>query len=1048
MDQNQNENIVKDTETPTADTFLNEEMPKPKTGRARDTLFSRAVFAAQDWLAEYGYLLIGALIPVVLMYLLYLAKEIYPFGDGCVLVLDLNGQYSAFYHGLRDVLKGDASLLYTFCRNMGGEFLGIFDYYVASPFAWLIALFPETRMLEALLVLFLLKTGLLGFNMGFYLHKISKGNPNRLAVVIISILYALCTYAVVQQHNSMWIDAMLWLPILTYAIEELIKYGKFRLYAFVLALTLFSNFYIGYMVCIYTVAYCFYWYFAHNQNNENNPTGEKNHFTRSVGRVILWSLLAAGMASLAILSARYSLAFGKDEFSNPSWAVEQRFDLIELLYKLLPSSYDTVRPAGLPFIYCGTLTLLLVPAFFLCKKFSDREKIAAGCFILFFVVSFATSTIDLIWHGFQKPNWLNYRYSFMLCFFLLVLAYRAFCEIRYVSRKSLLAVTAAWALIILVIQKMGDYLTEQNEYIKIRPFATIWLALGCLAVYYVLISVQASDFRSRETVGIILAFFVCVETFLSGLSEMNAFDKDVTYSKYSRYNDFLKTFLPISETIRENDDGFYRTEKIYHRKTNDNFSLKFKGLSCSTSTLNRDTIDFLGTMGYAGTSHWSKYCGGNPVSDSIMGIKYLVSDDKVNVDYYGNALYPNDTFEYDEDLTPVNNPDVYLNPYALSLVFGVSEAYDTFDVYGLDDDGDKDWIFDTPMDQLNALVTAMLGEDELIEIFKTVPQTVETKDAKCVNCDYSTIAGHHKWVITNTADKATVTINYEVPTDKELFVFFPSDYPREVTLKVNGTSKGGFYGSSESSYRRIASIGKSTSTSLTLEMTIKNSSNNLYIKQSGDLHPYDSYVYYIDWDVFTEVFPRLQAMNMQIDPESTDDHIFGTVTTQEAVQTMATTIAWDEGWNVFVDGEKVDIFKTSDALIAFHIDGAGEHTIEMKYMPAVVRLGIICSIVCTVVFILLCILYPLLKKIPLLKVVFAVPGEDLPPVESAEERKGLEPGDLGEPGAFTEPVDHTVPSNADEKPFRIPPKKPASDGKPADKDSAVKKQNSRISKKK
>ena len=238
MDQNQNENIVKDTETPTADTFLNEEMPRPKTGRARDTLFSRAVFAVQDWLADYGYLLIGAFIPVVLMYLLYLAKEIYPFGDGCVLVLDLNGQYSAFYHGLRDVLKGDASLLYTFCRNMGGEFLGIFDYYVASPFAWLIALFPETRMLEALLVLFLLKTGLLGFNMGFYLHKLSKGNPNRLAVVIISILYALCTYAVVQQHNSMWIDALMWLPLLTLGIEQLIKNKKYKLFVIMLALTL------------------------------------------------------------------------------------------------------------------------------------------------------------------------------------------------------------------------------------------------------------------------------------------------------------------------------------------------------------------------------------------------------------------------------------------------------------------------------------------------------------------------------------------------------------------------------------------------------------------------------------------------------------------------------------------------------------------------------------------------------------------------------------------------------------------------------------------
>ena len=443
----------------------------------------------QNTVGEYGYLLFAALIPMVLFYLMYLiTQQLYPFGDGTVLVLDLNGQYVSFYEGLHDILRGEADLLYSFSRNLGGEFLGIYDYYVASPFAMLLALFPERFMLEALLILFLIKAGLCGLFMGIYLHKHAAGEPNRLVVLTFSVMYALSSYCVVQQHNSMWIDAVLWLPMLCLGIESLIKYGRFRLYVFALAITIHSNFYIGYMAVIFTVAYCFYWYFAHNQHNENNPLGEKAHFLKSVGRVAVWSVLAVGIAALAILSARYALSFGKDEFSNPNWEVTQKFDLFNFFYKLLPSSYDTVRPQGLPFVYCGVLTIIAVPAFFMSKKFSLREKVAAALLILFFVASFATSSIDLIWHGFQKPNWLNYRYSFMLSFFLLVLAYRAFDQILYTSRKALLGTVIAIGAYTVILQKFTDFLVEEEEKMVIRPFATIWLTLGCLFAYFVLIS--------------------------------------------------------------------------------------------------------------------------------------------------------------------------------------------------------------------------------------------------------------------------------------------------------------------------------------------------------------------------------------------------------------------------------------------------------------------------------------------------------------------------------------------------------------------------------
>ncbi len=940
---------------------------------------SKWLAVLQKYFGEYGYLLIAALIPAVLFYLIYLAKGLYPFGDGTVLVLDLNGQYVSFYEGLYNILHGDADLLYSFSRNLGGEFLGIYDYYVASPFAMILALFPQRFMLEALLILFMLKAALCSVNMGIYLHKHAAGEPNRLAIIAFSVLYAMTSYCVVQQHNSMWIDAVLWLPLLTLGIESVIKYGRFRLYVFALAITIHSNFYIGYMAVIYTVAYCFYYYFAHNRNNENNPMGEKNHFIKSVGRMIAWSALGVGIAALAILSAKYALSFGKDEFSTPNWAITQKFDLFELLYKFLPSSYDTVRPEGLPFVYCGVLTLILAPAFFLCKKFSNREKVASALFILFFVGSFATSSVDLIWHGFQKPNWLNYRYSFMLCFFLLVLAYRAFDQILYASRKALLGVAAFIGLYVVILQKFSDMLVEENEKLVVRPFATIWLTLGCLFVYFILVCLMGRVTpRRKETVSIILIFVVCVEVFLSGLSEMNSLDEDVSFSRYSRYNNMIDTLRPITETVSEHDDGFYRMEKTYFRKTNDNFALQIKGLSCSTSTLNRDTIDFLRSMGYASRSHWSRYLGGTPVNDSLLGIKYLITNEDERV-YYGEPVFTVEDYGYDEDFTPSGDYDVYQNPYALSFAYGVADNWLNFDYEN----------YDNPYDRLNAMITVMLGEDETVEVFKPA---VQDGDVEVKNIKSSTADGHLSYKVDEKSKDATLVYHYTVPEDTELYFYYPTRYLREVTLEVKdapATSYGGRLGFGGSDTNRIVSLGESSTGEIYLKVTIDNDSNNLYVIRK------DSYVYYIDMEVFADAMERLAQTQYQIDAESTDSHLTGTVTTTADSQLMFTSIPYDEGWNIYVDGEKVELYEANKSLIAFYVEGAGEHTVEMKYMPSVVALGITVSIVCLVIFIVLLILYPFIKKVPYLRKLVMIDGKELDAIASEEYMAEIQPGDIG-----------------------------------------------------
>ena len=88
----------------------------------------------------------------------------------------------------------------------------------------------------------------------------------------------------------------------------------------------------------------------------------------------------------------------------------------------------------------------------------------------------------------------------------------------------------------------------------------------------------------------------------------------------------------------------------------------------------------------------------------------------------------------------------------------------------------------------------------------------------------------------------------------------------------------------------------------------------------------------------------------------------------------------------------------ADAAQFFDRDaGAGEHTVELKYMPTVVALGITVSLTCLILFILILIAYPFIKKVPYLRRLVMIEGEELPELASAEYMAEIEEGDIGAP---------------------------------------------------
>lgn len=858
-----------------------------------------------------AYLFFAFLTPCLLMYAVYYAFGMYPLGDESVLVLDLNAQYVYFFGALRRAIFGDASLIYSFSRALGGEFIGIFAYYLSSPLSFIVALFPEDMILDALLVLFTTKCGLCGLTLAYYLdcHKIG----NKLSRILFGTLYALSAYGVVYQHNTMWIDCMILLPLVALGIERLIAKRKYLLFTLSLATAIFSNFYIGYMLCIFCFFYFFYAYFC----LDRNPLREKRHFLRAFCRMGLFSLIAVGLAAAIILPTYYSLNFGKTTFSNPTYGYAPKFDLLDLAAKLFINSYDTVRPEGLPLIYCGILTILMVPFFFTDRRIQMREKVGSAILTGLFVLSFSIDAIDKFWHGMQAPNWLNYRYSFMLIFLLIVMAAKAFAGVRRIPASQIGAVAGGWLIVLLMVQKLCEF----HESDLNRDLLCIYVSVIFIGIYTGVLALFRKK-RYRSAADAVLTVVICAEMIISGVTSICFLDDDVVYSTRSSYLNNKHRYEDSVDWILENDTGFYRFDKTKHSLINTPMALGIRGFTNSTSTLNEKTISFLRYMGLSSKSHWSKYYGATAPFDSLLGVKYVIVDGEYDIPSDYVHLYSG------------NETEVWQNPHALSVAYAVNSSVKDVKLAYPDNYSDAlkngeiepFTAYYTPPERMNVMISEMLGLPKTHEVFVSVDY--ESSDS---NLDYAYVAGHVKYTPKKSDSSASLYYELKAERSGQFFMYLPTDYPREASVKVNGSDHGTVLGNETN---RMISLG-SFEAGERIRVTLTLKGDNLYLRAD------EPYFWTLDMDEYTALFDKLGENQFEIS-EWSETRFSGTIVIPKGRTTVFTSIPYDENWRVKIDGNPVSTYELFDALVAFDAE-EGTHTLEIQYVPSQLYTGLIIS---------------------------------------------------------------------------------------------------------
>ena len=73
----------------------------------------------------------------------------------------------------------------------------------------------------------------------------------------------------------------------------------------------------------------------------------------------------------------------------------------------------------------------------------------------------------------------------------------------------------------------------------------------------------------------------------------------------------------------------------------------YNGISNSSSLMFTAVVKYLNQLGLASKSNWSKFLGGTPVSDSLLGLKYVIFEEELD-----NSFYE----DYDSDPTTISTP--------------------------------------------------------------------------------------------------------------------------------------------------------------------------------------------------------------------------------------------------------------------------------------------------------------------------------------------------------------------------------------------------------
>lgn len=883
--------------------------------------------------AKRNTYLLSFLLPVILFMCYLIPNKVTPFGENTLLGIDLLNQYIDFYAYVRTMIQTGEwqSIFYSFSKGLGGAMIGTWAYYLMSPFMWFIVLLPKAYLPQIITFVITLKIGLSGLSFQYLLGRTYKEFNAR--TLTFSLAYALMSFTTANIINIMWLDVVVLLPIIIYALDNLTKTKNIVPYAVVLAIAFISNFYIGFMVALFIPFFYLYFVIKHYKSIKEA--------TKTILPFGVGSLLAGGIASFLIIPTAFELIASKGQTVDAETSKLFLFNLTDFLSKMTIGALNHEQiTKGYPNLFVGTIAAISFILYFTNQRIALKERITALMLTVLFAFIMVFEPLNTLFHGGREPIWFPTRYSFIISFFALYIGYQDF-RLRSKYRVQFIypATFITIAFITFLVAIRNDYTYLRLPYITIHALTMIGLLL-CLLLF---------QYNTKLSTIFILGI-TAIELAANTSGNLSAY----IFTNTNVYQNGVNDLTTVINELKAKENDFYRIEKTFGRSINDAMQYDFKGVQHFNSTVEYDVANFMQAVGVANQDHVIAYDSPTPLVDMLLGIHYFIDADIDQYDYkaYLKADFSNEE-EYqtsidDRPITKnyvrhdlnkyeltniVDNYLIYRNPYSLSLGYTVPESVKELSL------DRRNMLLDNQNDLITALNTS---EDRKafvpVETALSVQNTVNLKQNK----------DNYEIIEPNKA--ASITYSYQVPTNETYYFSFEptitnNDY--YLTIEIDGEEKELADGDKE--FITVASneAGKT-----------KDIRFNYYVKtfeQSPVKDPTFNVenlaIYQLNQDVISDLYQSLNQDPFTV-TSMNDTHVAATLEHQSDNKMLMMSVPYNKAWTITVDGQPVEAIPLLDgAFTGIPLTNKGQLTIELHYFPRGLMIGAAVSIVSIIVLI-------------------------------------------------------------------------------------------------
>lgn len=850
------------------------------------------------------YSCLSLLVTIAIFLIISSLANCNPFLGGVLWGGDLPDEYLSFFQYLRRLILGNwNSLQFSFANGLGADMAGNIGYYLASPLNLIILLFPASQINLALYVIIVVKLGLASATFTFLILKFFNFK-NRIYSIFLGIIYGLSAYCIGYGANLMWLDGVILLPLIVYSLIRGLKNRRWLLYSILLACAIIFNYYIGYMICIFIVIVAFAYMINHFK--------EKGLFIRQLVEFAISSLISGLMSAMITLPTWMNLSNNKltEHTINEGF----RLSPISSVAKSISALFMKNTFNGSPLLFVGSLVVIVFILYFIDNKNTKKEKITNLIIGLIFLLSLVQTKVYLLWHGGQKPVGFPYRFSFIIIFWILLVAAKELTSLDLKKEQLLIAAGIYLLLGILVAGLRLHYGHYDN----------------CLLISLALICIFAAllYFANNKIIRYILVIIGVIEIAGSGyltLSQMGM--KSNVYSNYISENQQLFDSLPAS--AKKN-----RIAKNYflNNDRGESYAFNYKGAEIFSSNNDPKISELYANLGLSAYGYYYFYKTATAVTDAIFNIGTFVNNSlpsqSISPEYITYGL--RDELKNNKILLKKKQYTIYQTP-ALPLAFAGSLS------------NNLKFKSDDPIYNQNLVLNSLTQTQGNVLTYSSQKAEIKSENSK-VKQEENTLK------ITRNSDKAgSVTFT------------FKGLKPKQVAYIQLGKDLMGFADPMTTYHARQAGEEKPE---LRILVNKKDVRLQPQVKQLIGVQANQKGQVQIKWILdgnkqqLTSELPRLVNINSnllkskvtQVDSKKklrlstfNNNYLAGKVNIAKN-ENLVTTIPYSKGWQAEIDGKPVKIKRTLGVFIGLNMS-AGEHSIVLKYKTPGLLIGAVTSII-------------------------------------------------------------------------------------------------------